>query len=124
MFMVKEILGPMGQGQHHGRCAAWECQMRVLGLVVVAVLACSGLLTSAGEAAENFIPKGYGYSPDRTVLPSLNSRQDRIILQADIVESEIDKSQRISKLSFIQTVRNTIRYIRCIMKRLLIINIR
>jgi len=72
--------------------------MRVLGLMVIAGFGCSVLQTAESRAAENFIPKGYSYSPDRTVLPNLNSRQDRIVLQADIVESEIDKSQRLRKL--------------------------
>lgn len=98
MPMVKEMLGPMGQAHHRGRCAAWECQMRVLGLVVIAVFATSASLATGSQAAENFIPKGFSYSPDRTTLPNLNSRQDRIVLQADIVESEIDKSQRMRKL--------------------------
>lgn len=57
-------------------------------------------------AAENFVPLGMGYSPERQMLPPLNSRQDRIIGQADVYESEIYRVQRERKLIESQLMRH------------------
>lgn len=72
--------------------------MRKIGVVILAAVAGIALGTPAGLAAETFIPKGNSYSPDRGSLPELNSRQDRINLQADIFESEIYAVQHTQKI--------------------------
>jgi hypothetical protein len=51
-------------------------------------------LATAAEAAENFVPLGLGYSPERQELPPLNSALDALNAQTDIYESEIDRIQR------------------------------
>lgn len=53
---------------------------------------------SIAVAAENFVPLGLGYSPERQALPPLNSYQDRVVGQADLYESEINRVQRERKL--------------------------
>jgi hypothetical protein len=60
----------------------------------VALLA--GLLgwSGAASAAENFVPMGLGYSPERQELPPLNSALDQLNAQADVYESEINRIQR------------------------------
>jgi hypothetical protein len=57
----------------------------VAGLLGVAAIA---------QAAENFVPMGLGYSPERQELPPLNSPLDELNAQADIYESEINRVQR------------------------------
>jgi hypothetical protein len=49
-------------------------------------------------AVENFIPGGHTYSPQNTPLPPLNSAQDDINLNADLIQSEINRQQRERKL--------------------------
>jgi len=61
--------------------------MRMLGILVVAAVTASGVAPTTALSAENFIPKGYTYSPDHSRLPPLNSAEDRINLQADIYET-------------------------------------
>jgi hypothetical protein len=58
--------------------------------------AMAGLLSLAGAAqsAENFVPMGLGYSPERQVLPPLNSSLDELNAQTDVYESEIHRIQR------------------------------
>jgi hypothetical protein len=55
----------------------------------------AGLLgLAAAQAAENFVPMGLGYSPERQELPPLNSPLDDLNAQADVYESEINREQR------------------------------
>jgi hypothetical protein len=56
----------------------------------------TGLLWFAtiGQAAENFVPMGLGYSPERQQLPPLNSPLDELNAQTDVFESEINRIQR------------------------------
>jgi hypothetical protein len=56
----------------------------------------AGLLSWSGAAmaAENFVPMGLGYSPERQELPPLNSPLDQLNAQADVYESEINRVQR------------------------------
>jgi hypothetical protein len=61
-----------------------------IGTALVGILA---LATAAG-AAENFVPLGLGYSPDRQQLPPLNSALDALNAQTDVYESEINRIQR------------------------------
>lgn len=58
----------------------------------------AGALISPTLAAENFIPGGHTYSPDNDPLPELNSEQDNINLNADLLQSEINRQQRERKL--------------------------
>ena len=58
-----------------------------------AMMGLVALATAAG-AAENFVPLGLGYSPERQQLPPLNSALDVLNAQTDIYESEIDRIQR------------------------------
>lgn len=62
----------------------------------VLVFAC-GLWPLQAGAYENFIPLGHNYSPDDSVLPELNSRQDQINAQVDIFESDIYTRGRRAK---------------------------
>jgi hypothetical protein len=55
-------------------------------------------LSAPAFAAENFIPGGHTYSPDNDPLPELNTEQDNINLNADIIQSEINRQQRERKL--------------------------
>jgi hypothetical protein len=61
-------------------------------------LAVAGALMTPAFAAENFIPGGHTYSPDNKPLPPLNSEQDQINLNADIIQSQIDRQQRERKI--------------------------
>jgi hypothetical protein len=70
-----------------------EASMRGLILEVAFV----SLFVVAASAAENFIPGGHTYSPERSNLPELNSPQDQINLGADLIESEIYNKQREQK---------------------------
>jgi hypothetical protein len=58
-----------------------------------AMIGLAALATAAG-AAENFVPLGLGYSPERQELPPLNSALDALNAQTDVYESEIDRIQR------------------------------
>ncbi|HUR43752.1 MAG TPA: hypothetical protein VMZ01_06595 [Aestuariivirga sp.] len=65
---------------------------------------CFALLLSVGAlwpvaagAYENFIPLGHNYSPDDSVLPPLNSRQDQVNAQVDIFESDVYTRARTAK---------------------------
>jgi hypothetical protein len=60
--------------------------------------ACLAATPFGALAAENFVPLGLGYSPERQALPPLNSWQDRVVGQADLYESEIYRVQRERKL--------------------------
>ena len=64
----------------------------------ILILAFAGALLTPAFAAENFIPGGHTYSPDNEPLPPLNSEQDNINLNADIIQSEINRQQRERKL--------------------------
>jgi hypothetical protein len=64
----------------------------LLGIAIAAALSAPAL------AAENFIPGGHTYSPDNDPLPELNTEQDNINLNADIIQSEINRQQRERKL--------------------------
>jgi hypothetical protein len=59
-----------------------------------AALAVLLMLPTVAPAAENFVPLGLGYSPERQVLPPLNSPLDQLNAQTDIYESEINRIQR------------------------------
>ncbi|CAN5509821.1 hypothetical protein BH10PSE7_BH10PSE7_00690 [soil metagenome] len=64
----------------------------ILGVALV-------ILAAAPAAAdENFIPGGHSYSPDSGGLPPLNSEQDRINAQADMIQAEIYTKQREQQL--------------------------
>ena len=76
------------------KAAQNEASMRRLILEVAFV----SLFVVAASAAENFIPGGHTYSPERSALPELNSPQDQINLGADLIESEIYNRQRQEKL--------------------------
>jgi hypothetical protein len=65
---------------------------------IILSLAFAGALLAPAFAAENFIPGGHTYSPDNKPLPPLNSEQDNINLNADIIQSEINRQQRERKL--------------------------
>jgi hypothetical protein len=58
--------------------------------VIAGILA----LGTAALAAENFVPLGLGYSPERQALPPLNSPLDELNAQTDVYESEIHRIQR------------------------------
>jgi hypothetical protein len=64
----------------------------------LALLASLGLATTAGQAAENFIPRGHAVQPGEETLPPLNSDQDRIDLGADLYEAELYVRQRRQKV--------------------------
>lgn len=65
-------------------------QMGIRASVVAGLLG----LAAAAQAAENFVPMGLGYSPERQELPPLNSPLDELNAQADVYESEIHRIQR------------------------------
>ena len=65
---------------------------------IILSLAFAGALLTPAFAAENFIPGGHTYSPENNPLPPLNSEQDRINLNADIIQSEINRQQRERKV--------------------------
>ena len=48
-----------------------------------AMMGLVALATAAG-AAENFVPLGLGYSPERQELPPLNSALDALNAQTDV----------------------------------------
>ena len=75
------------------KAAQNEARMRRLILEVAFV----SLFVVTATAAENFIPGGHTYSPERSSLPALNSPQDQINLGADLIESEIYRKQREQK---------------------------
>ena len=58
--------------------------------------AVAALMSLAGgaQSAENFVPMGLGYSPERQELPPLNSTLDELTAQTDVYESEIHRIQR------------------------------
>ena len=56
------------------------------------------LLALPAAADENFIPRGHAYGPDSGGLPPLNSEQDRINAQADLIEAEINTKAREQQL--------------------------
>ena len=64
---------------------------------IILSIAFAGVLLTPAIAAENFIPGGHTYSPDNEPLPQLNSDQDNINLNADLIESEINRQQRERK---------------------------
>jgi hypothetical protein len=70
-----------------------EAQMRRLVLEVAFI----ALFVVTASAAENFIPGGHTYSPERSALPELNSPQDQINLGTDLIEAEIYRKQREQK---------------------------
>jgi hypothetical protein len=61
-----------------------------IGAAMMGLLA----LAPVAGAAENFVPLGLGYSPERQELPPLNSALDVLNAQTDVYESEIDRIQR------------------------------
>jgi len=73
-----------------------------IGAAIIGVLA----LASAAGAAENFVPLGLGYSPERQELPPLNSALDALNAQTDIYESEIDRIQRQRALQATELARH------------------
>ena len=70
-----------------------------------AMMGLVALATAAG-AAENFVPLGLGYSPERQELPPLNSALDALNAQTDIYESEIDRIQRQRALQATELARH------------------
>jgi hypothetical protein len=73
-----------------------------IGAAIIGILA---VATAAG-AAENFVPLGLGYSPERQELPPLNSALDALNAQTDIYESEIDRIQRQRALQATELARH------------------
>ena len=69
--------------------------MRIGFALLISV--CALWSTSAG-AYENFIPLGHNYAPGDSVLPQLNSRQDRINAQVDIFEADVYTRARAAKV--------------------------
>ena len=65
---------------------------------IILSIAFAGAIFGPTLAAENFIPGGHTYSPDNIPLPDLNTEQDNINLNADIIQSEINTKQRERKL--------------------------
>jgi hypothetical protein len=65
---------------------------------IILSIAFAGALFGPALAAENFIPGGHTYSPDNDPLPPLNSEQDDINLNADLIQSEIYRKQREQKV--------------------------
>jgi hypothetical protein len=63
-------------------------------IVFAAALAGLVLWPVSAGAVENFIPLGQGYAPGDSVLPPLNSAQDKFNGQLDIYETEIYTRQR------------------------------
>jgi hypothetical protein len=61
------------------------------GAAALAVLLTMSVIA---PAAENFVPLGLGYSPERQQLPPLNSPLDQLNAQTDVYESEINRIQR------------------------------
>ena len=74
---------------------------------VILSIAFAGAMLGPALAAENFIPGGHTYSPDNDPLPALNTEQDSINLNADILQSEIYTKQRERKLLDSQIQRFT-----------------
>ncbi len=74
---------------------------------IILSIACAGALFGPALAAENFIPGGHTYSPDNIPLPPLNSKQDDINLNADLIQSQINRQQRERKLLDSQIERFT-----------------
>ena len=72
---------------------------------IILSIAFAGAIFGPALAAENFIPGGHTYSPDNTPLPELNTEQDNINLNADIIQSEIYTKQRERKLQDSQLQR-------------------
>ena len=65
---------------------------------IILSIAFAGAILSPAHAVENFIPGGHTYSPENIPLPRLNSEQDDINRQADIIQSDIYTKQREQKL--------------------------
>ena len=65
---------------------------------IILSIAFAGAIFGPALAAENFIPGGHTYSPNNIPLPDLNTEQDNINLNADIIQSEINTKQRERKL--------------------------
>jgi hypothetical protein len=63
-----------------------------------ALIFCLGIIATASQAAENFIPRGHSFQPGDSTLPPLNSDQDRIDLQTDLYEAELYVKQRRQKV--------------------------
>jgi hypothetical protein len=72
--------------------------MRKMMVVALAGMAALAILPANAISAENFIPGGHSYAPDHGGLPPLNSRQDQINLNADIIQSEIYTDNRQLKV--------------------------
>jgi hypothetical protein len=72
--------------------------MRKQLVVALIGLTAMAAVPAVAISAENFIPGGHSYTPDSGGLPPLNSRQDRINLNADIIQSEIYVDNRQLKV--------------------------
>src|ERR1700752_679428 len=83
----------MGWAQSGPSRGVQESKMRR----IILSLAFAGALLAPAFAAENFIPGGHTYSPDNEPLPELKSEQDKINLNADLIQSEIYRQQRERK---------------------------
>ena len=70
--------------------------MRMRAVVMALAVLAAG--TVQALAAENFIVRGHPYAPGDDQLPPLNSEQDDVDLQTDILESEIYVTQRHRKV--------------------------
>ncbi len=64
----------------------------VLTIAIVVGLTCSA------SAYENFIPLGTGYSTEVDSLAEINSDRDKVIVQADIFETDLYRRAREEKL--------------------------
>jgi hypothetical protein len=65
---------------------------------IILSIAFAGAIFGPALAVENFIPGGHTYSPDNIPLPKLNSEQDDINRNADIIQSDIYTKERERKL--------------------------
>jgi hypothetical protein len=71
-----------------------EIDMKNCRLVAVALFI--GMVSPV-SAYENFIPLGTGYSSEVDSVPELNTKRDKVSIEADIIESEIYRKERDSK---------------------------
>jgi hypothetical protein len=77
--------------------------MRLALVAITAILA-----AQSAWALENFIPLGQNYSPGDSVLPELNSYEDRLNANVDIYESQRRVEQRfqVEQGSYLRRFQN------------------
>ncbi len=65
--------------------------------VLILAVAVAAFASLEASAAENFIARGHSYAPGENTLPPLNSTQDEINKETDLLEAEIYVEQRERK---------------------------